>query len=135
VSLTADARNWLRAELAADREAIAAMPPADCVRHAVDWLLAPGLVARSTLHAVQYAINHAEPGAEVRSRLSARPIDAGCWRARDDVQASLLSVVLLALLATPIASLPRDPLLATFIAVQAVPLVVDPLHALAEVAG
>jgi hypothetical protein len=130
-----DVRSWLRAELEADREQIAAMTPADYARSAVDTVLTPGLVARSTVHACVYAINHAEQGAASTFSLFKRPLRAGCWRPRDDVQASLLSVLLLGVFATRLASLPADPLLAAVVGLQALPLVVDPLHAIAEVAG
>ncbi|MDB2293720.1 hypothetical protein PM085_15795 [Halorubrum ezzemoulense] len=129
-----DALDWLRAELAADREALAAMSPREAAVAAVDTLLAPGLWARSTVHACVYAINHAEPGADTTFSVAQRPIEAACWRPRDDVQASLLGPIALAFLATPLASPPADPLLAAFAALQALPLALDPLVALAEVA-
>ena len=130
-----DVRSWLRAEIESDRDQIAAMTPADYARSAVDTVLTPGLAIRSTVHACVYAINHAEAGAESTFSLFKRPLRAACWRPRDDVQASLLSVLLLGVFTTRLASLPADPLLATVIGVQALPLVVDPLHAIAEVAG
>lgn len=129
-----DALGWLRAELAADRDRLAAMSPREYAVAAVDTLLAPGLWARSTVHACVYAINHAEHGAETTFSVAERPIDADPWRPRDDVQASLLGPIALAFLATPLASPPADPLLAAFAALQALPLALDPLVALAEVA-
>jgi hypothetical protein len=130
-----DVRAWLRAELEADREQIAAMTPADYARSAVDTVLTPGLVARSTVHACVYAINHAERGAASTFSLFKRPLRADCWRPRDDVQASVLSALLLGVVATRYASLPADPLLATVVGLQAIPLAVDPLAAVAEVAA
>jgi len=124
---------WLRADLAADRETLAAMSPADYARAAVDTLLAPGLVVRSTVHACVYAINHAEAGADTTVSLFARPIDAEPWRPRDDLQASVLSVLLLGLVATRYVSVPSAPALAALVTMQAVPLAVDPAAALAEV--
>lgn len=129
-----DALLWLRAELADDRDEIAAMSPADYARSAIDTVLTPGLAIRSTVHACVYAINHAERGAKSTFSLFARPLRADCWRPRDDVQASILSALLLGVVATRYASLPADPVLAALIGLQAIPLAVDPLAAVAEVA-
>ena len=135
MSTTTTVFEWLRAEIESDRDQIAAMTPADYARSAVDTVLTPGLAIRSTVHACVYAINHAEAGAESTFSLFARPLSAACWRPRDDVQASLLSVLLLGVFATRLASLPADPVLATLVGLQAIPLAVDLLHAIAEVAG
>lgn len=125
---------WLRADLAADRERLAAMSPADYLRAAVDTVLAPGLLARTTFHACVYAINHAEPGATTTYSVARRPIAAPCWRPRDDIQASLLGPLACGLFATPLASLPADPVLAGVVGLQALPLALDPVAAVAEVA-
>jgi hypothetical protein len=82
-----------------------------------------------------YAINHAESGATTTFSVTKRPIRAPCWRPRDDVQASLLGPIALAFLATPLASPPADPLLAAFAGLQALPLALDPLAALAVTNG
>ena len=129
-----DVAAWLRAELAADREQLAAMDAGDYVRSTVDTVLTPGLLARSMVHACVYAITHAEPGADSRYSLFERPLAADCWRTRDDLQASLLSVWVLGWVATPWVSLPSDPLLAAGVALQAVPLALDPVGAIVEVA-
>jgi len=125
-----DALGWLRAELEADRERLAAMSGREYAVAAVDTLLAPGLWARSTVHACVYAINHAERGATTTFSVAQRPIDAACWRPRDDVQASLLCVWPLAYLATPYASVPSEPWLAAVVIAQALPLALDPVAAL-----
>jgi len=128
-----NALDWLRADLAADRERLAAMSPPDYLRAAVDTLLAPGLWARATLHACVYAINHAEPGAETTFSVAERPIRAACWRPRDDVQASLLGPLALGWFATPFVALPSQSWLAAVVVAQVVPLALDPVAALWEV--
>ena len=125
-----DALGWLRAELAADRERLAAMSPREYAVAAVDTLFAPGLWARSTVHACVYAINHAEPGATTTFSVAERPIDAPAWRPRDDVQASLLCALTLGWFATPFVALPATPWLAAVVVAQALPLALDPLAAL-----
>ena len=128
------ALDWLRAELAADRDRLAAMSPREAAVAALDTLLAPGLVARSTVHACVYAINHAERGATTTVSVARRPIEAPVWRARDDLQASLLCVLALAVFATPLAALPARPWLAAVVVAQALPLACDPVAAVVEVA-
>ena len=125
-----DALGWLRAELAADRDRLAAMSPREAAVAVVDTVLAPGLWARSTVHACVYAVNHAEAGATTTFSVAQRPIDADAWRPRDDVQASLLCVYPLAYLATPYASVPSEPWLAAVVIAQALPLALDPVAAL-----
>ena len=124
----------LRDELAADLDAARSYDATDWLREAVDTALAPGLVARSTVHACVYAIFHAEEGAETTFSIARPPIVAACWRERDAVTASLLSVWALGIFATDLASLPADPALAAFVALQCLPLACDPLVTLAEVA-
>src|SRR6056297_3804535 len=130
-----DAIATLRDELAADLDAARTFTAADWLREAVDTVLAPGLVARSTVHACVYAIYHAEEGAETTFSVARPPIVADSWRERDSVTASLLSVWALGIFATDLASLPADPLLAAVVALQCVPLALDPALTLAEVAG
>ena len=129
-----DALATLRDELAADVEAARTFTGADWLREAVDTALAPGLVARSTVHACVYAIIHAEEGADTTVSLARPPIVADCWRDRDAVTASLLSVWLLGLFATPYASLPSG-VAGTIVAAQCVPLALDPVVTVAEVAA
>ena len=129
-----DGLGWLRAELAADREELEAMSPREYAVAALDTLLAPGLWARSTVHACVYAINHAEQGAETTFSVSQRPINADPWRPRDDVQASLLCALTLGWFATPFVALPATPWLAAVVVAQALPLALDPVAAFWEVA-
>jgi len=110
------------------------MSPRQAAVAAVDTLLAPGLWARATLHACVYAINHTEKGAETTFSVAERPIDAACWRPRDDIQASLLGPLALAFVTTPLASPPAAPLLAAFAGLQALPLAPAPPVPLAAVA-
>jgi len=125
----------LRDELAADVEVARSYDAADWVREGVDTVLAPGLVARSAVHACVYAMFHGERGAESTFSVARQPIIAGPWRERDAVTASLLSVWLVVLLAiSPVATLPSDPLLAGVVALQCLPLVGDPVVTVAEVA-
>jgi hypothetical protein len=130
-----DAISWLRAELAAGRDRLAAMSPREAAVAALDTLLAPGLVARSTVHACVYAINHAERGATTTVSVADRPIDAAPWRPRDELQASLLCVLALGIFATPLAALPARPWLAAVVVAQAAPLAGDPVAAVVEVAA
>lgn len=125
--------DWLRAEVAADRAEIASMSAADVGQAALDAVLTPGLVVRTAVHSCAYAINHGKLGAETTFSLFERPIRADWWRHRDDVQASLLSALCVGWLATPYASLPTEPVLAAVVTLQALPLVVDPLQAIAGV--
>jgi hypothetical protein len=128
-----DALDWLRAELAADRDTLATRTPREHAVAALDTLLAPGLYARSTIHACVYAINHAERGADTTFSVAKRPLDAPAWRPRDDLQAALLCVLTLGVFATPLASLPSTPWLRALVVAQALPLACDPLAALVEV--
>jgi hypothetical protein len=128
-----DALDWLRGELAGDREQLATRTPRDHAVAAVDTLLAPGLYARSTIHACVYATLYAERGADTTFSVAKRPIDAPAWRPRDDLTAALLCVWLLGFLATPLASLPAAPALRALVVAQALPLACDPLAALWEV--
>jgi len=125
----------LRDELGADIAAARAYDATDWLREAVDTALAPGLWMRSTIHACVYAIYHAEPGAETTFSVARPPIVADAWRERDSVTASLLSVWALGIFATDLASLPDATLLAAVVALQCVPLALDPALTLAEVAG
>jgi hypothetical protein len=129
-----DALATLRDELAADLDVARSYGATDWLREAVDTVLAPGLVARSTVHACVYAITHAERGAETTFSVVRRPIVADAWRDRDDVQAAALGVVALGFFATDLASLPAEPALAALVALQCVPLALDPALTLAEVA-
>lgn len=125
--------SWLRAELRADLATIRQRAPGQWAAVALDTVVMPGLVFRSTIHACVYAINHAERGAATTFRLFARPIDAACWRPRDDVQAATLTVIVAALVALA-SSAPAAPWLRAVVALAALPIVVDPLQAIAEVA-
>jgi len=127
-----DAIATFRDELAADIAAARAFTPTDWLREGVDTVLAPGLWMRSTVHACVYAIYHAEKGAEITFSVARPPIDAACWRWHDAVTASLLSVWALGIFATDLASLPADPLLAAVVALQCVPLALDPALTLAQ---
>ena len=129
-----DAIATLRDEIAADLDAARSYDATDWLREAVDTVLAPGLVARSTVHACVYAIYRAEQGAETNFSVTRPPIVADAWRDRDAVTASLLSVWALGIFATDLASLPADPALAALVALQCLPLACDPLVTLAEVA-
>lgn len=116
----------LRTEIADDIRALGGFDGHDWLRAVVNTVLAPGLVARSTIHSCVYAINHAEPGAETTYALDSPPIVAEWWRPRDELQASLLSTWVLAWLSTPLASLPRGSLgLALLAAACIVPLALD----------
>jgi len=124
----------LRADLRADLDALRGFDVADWLHAGLDTALTAGLVVRAMVHACVYAINHAEPGADTSYSLAAPPIAADCWRPRDQLQVSLLSVWLLAWVATPYAALPSAPLVRWVVIAQAVPLAVDPLVTLREVA-
>ena len=117
----------LRDELAADLDAARAFTATDWLREAVDTVLAPGLFARSTVHACVYAIIHAEEGADTTVSLARPPIVADAWRDRDAVTASLLSVWALGIFATDLASLPADPALRAVVVAQLLPLALDPV--------
>ena len=129
------ALSWLRAELAADRERLAAMSLTDYAKSAVDTLLAPGLYLRSTIHACVYAINHGRTGATTTVSLFEPPLQAAWWRPSDRLQARALSWVALGAAATPFVSLPGDPALAAYVSLQALPLACDPLATVTEVVG
>jgi len=125
--------DWLRAELRADAAAIRSRSPGEWAIVALDTLVMPGLVFRSAVHACVYAINHAERGATTTFSLARRPIEADCWRARDDLQAATLTVIVAALVAQ-VSSWPTAPALAAVVAFASVPVAIDPVQALLEVA-
>ena len=129
-----DALATLRDELAADLDAARTFTAADWLREAVDTVLAPGLFARSTVHACVYAIIHAEEGADTTVSLARQPIAAECWRDRDAVTASLVSVWLLAALAMAPTTLPSG-VAGAIVAAQCVPLALDPVVTTVEVAA
>jgi len=119
--------DWLHAELRHDLRTAAGWSARDWGRALVDTVLAPGLVLRAMVHACVHAINHAPASVSTRVSVTAPPIDAGVWRRRDRLQATLLCWWLLAWGLTPLVSLPTDPTTAAIVVVQAVPLAVDPL--------
>ena len=119
--------DWLHAELRHDLRTAAGWSARDWGREAVDTVLAPGLVLRAMVYACVHAINHAPASVSTRVSVTGRPIDAPMWRRRDRVQATLLCWWLLAWGLTPLVSLPTDPTTAAIVALQAVPLAVDPI--------
>jgi len=123
-----------RDELAADIETARTFTATDWLREGVDTVLAPGVVARSTVHACVYAIYHGERGAESTFSVARPPMKHEAWRDRDAVTASLLSVWLLAALVMAPTTLPSG-VAGAIVAAQCVPLALDPVLTLAEVAG
>ena len=117
----------LRDELRHDLVTAAGWSRREWLRALVDTVLAPGLTLRAMVHACAYAINYAEPGADLSVSTSARPINSPHWRRRDSIQATLLCWWLLAWGLTPVASLPSDPTTAAIVALQLLPLAADPL--------
>ena len=135
-SLTADLREWLRAELEADREAAAKKSPGEWLVTAVDTGVALGLLARTMIHSCIYAVNHGEPDAEIAFSLAEAPLTADCWGLVDRLQAALLGPIVVAWVieAHEVAAMPGAWL--GVLAANAAVLVVDPVAVVAqEVAG
>jgi len=135
-TLTADLREWLRAELEADRQAAADKSTADWLITLVDTIVALGLLARTMIHSVVYAVNHNEPDAEIGFSLAEAPLTADCWRFVDRLQAALLGPIVVAWVieAHEVAAMPGAWL--GVLAANAAVLVVDPVAVVAqEVAG
>jgi len=120
--------DWLRAELAADREAAAEKTATDWVITAVDTTVALGLLARTMIYSCVYAVNHAEEGAEIAFSLAAEPLEAGCWRFVDRVQASLLGPIAVAWVVSVYGVEPMPPAWLGLLTSNAAVLLVDPVR-------
>jgi len=122
---------WLRAELAADREAAAEKSLTDWLITGLDTIVALGLLARTMMYSCVYALNHNEPGAEIAFSLADPPLEADCWGFVDDLQASLLGPIAVAWVITAheFGSMPTAWF--GFLAINAAVLLVDPLRVVA----
>jgi len=133
---TTDLREWLRAELAADRQAAAEKSLGEWLITGLDTVVALGLLARTMIHSVVYAVNHNEPDAEIGFSLVEPPLTADCWRFVDRLQAAVLGPIVVAWVieAHEVAAMPGAWL--GLLAANAAVLVGDPVVVVAqEVAG
>lgn len=133
MSQSASRLGQLRDDLAADLEVARSMSARDWLHSLVDLSLSGGLVVRTTIHSCVYAVNYAEPGAEISTSLGDAPLRAEPWTRWDRLQAASVSLAVAIWLAGNLYVDPESALINTVVAVQASVLVADPLVALQEV--
>lgn len=85
-------RQWLRDELRADRQAIAAKSPTDWLVTALDLLAAPVLTLRAAIASCIWAINHGD-SADIGLSLADPAMIAPAWGRVDAFQVAALLVI------------------------------------------
>ena len=133
MSQSASRLGQLRDDLAADLEVARSMSLRDWARALVDASLSAGLVTRTTIYSCVYAVNYAEPGAEISTSLWERPLTAEPWTPWDRLQASSVSLAAAIWLAGDLVTNQNEALVTAVVAVQVSVLAIDPVLALREV--
>jgi hypothetical protein len=112
------ARQWLREELAADREAIAAKTPTDWLVAGLDLIAGPVLALRASIASWVWAINHGE-SADIGLSLADPAMCAPAWGRVDAFQvAALLVIVPAFVVRSPACCATAPPGVAAYLAVQ-----------------
>ncbi|QKG91681.1 hypothetical protein HPS36_02030 [Halorubrum salinarum] len=123
----------LRDDLAADIEVARSMSVGDWARALVDTSLSAGLVTRTTIHSCVYAVNYAEPGAEISTSFGESPLRAEPWTRWDRLQAASVSLAVAIWLVGELALEQHPPHITAIVLTQASVLALDPVVALREV--
>lgn len=92
--MTETLTDWLRAELAADREAAAEKSLVDWVVAVVETVVALAVVVRLSIAAGVWAIHHGEPESPLNPNPFDAPISNDAWTRHDAIEVAALCVVL-----------------------------------------